>query len=1573
MAEAGNFTWKFCRSSSIWNFSEIIDGSFPEFSECFQQTLLVWIPCGVLLLSFPFYLYYLYKQSNGKINIASPCCCFHVAKLLVNVLLICLVLVELVYQTQVQEDFPIAIAIACSLKIVAFMLSGLLTHILRIKGIHTSGLLFLFWLLMVVAGIIPTYTKILSEDYKTDLFLFVTFFCYFPLLILQLLLHCFAEHKLYILDNEEKEQCPEGSVSILNQLYFWWMNGLVVKAFKRPLEIDDLWTLNPWDKSQVLAPKLETAWEKEVTKSLNNDGSMSLSGSSNSTASQFNNRSFVSTFTEKTPLLLESETDKNSLGIKNGYGKPDIPKHKPSLFQALFKTFGPTYGCAVIFKSVSDVLQFINPVLLQYIINYADNRDSLPQWRGYAPAILMLSVALVQSVFYHQNLKIGMTVGMRIRSALISAIYKKAMTMSSETQKGTTLGETVNLMSVDCQRIQDTFNYLWSLFTVPLQVTIGIYLLWTYVELGPSCLAGLAVLMLMVPLNSFVAVKQRKFQGLVLRYKGQCIKLFSEILNGMKVLKMYAWEPSFTEKVLAIRQQELTRLKHIAYLQGFTTFCFLLAPFVVMLATFATYVVTSETHTLRADQAFVALALFNILRVPVNLLSQLISYGVQAMVSIKRIRNYLSGTDLDPNNVHFTDINDYAVEVNHGTFIWDREMPQPTLKDIHFHIPDGQLVAVVGQVGSGKSSLISSLLGDLNKLQGNVTVKGKVAYVPQAAWIQNNTLMNNILFGKQLLAKKYKKVIEACGLGPDLEMLPGGDQIEIGEKGINISGGQKQRISLARAVYSNSNVYLMDDPLSAVDAHVGKHIFTKVIGPKGLLKNKTRVLVTHGIQWLPMMDNILVMVNGKISEFGSYEDLISHDGPFAQFLKEYFLEDEEEDEQIDPEVRAMKDKIFQQVETVTSDGLTSDDQRSLPLSLRRASVSRRGSRLLKRKEEVRKPVITNTKQQLIQQETAKVGGVKMEVFTSYFGAAGWWAVALIMVLFSGFHATSIFSNFWLTFWTEDSFLLNRSLEGTPEFIDRSYDYLLIYGLLGVLQAVFVLIYGLMLAVRMVVAAGKLHQKMLLTIMRCPMTFFDTTPIGRIINRFSSDVDIMDNNLPITCRISNTFFLISLNTFFLSLSTVIVVSVNTPQFLIIIVPVAVLYFIILKFYIPTSRQLKRLESMTRSPVYNHFSESVSGASVIRAYRAQDRFIKESMDRVDQNLVFYYAYFVSARWLGVRLELLGNLLILAAALFGVFSPGQSGAVVGLSISYALQATSVLNVLVVNISDLQSNTVSVERIKEYSEVQSEAEWYCKNPPPPGWPRQGEIIFQDYKMRYRHDLDLVLKGISVNIRHGEKIGIVGRTGAGKSSLTLSLFRLIEGTGGSIIIDGVRIADIGLHNLRDKLTILPQDPVLFSGPLRMNLDPFDQYNDDQLWTALQQAHLSEFIKTLPGMLSYQCGEGGQNFSVGQRQLVCLARTLLKKTNVLILDEATAAVDMQTDALIQETIHNEFYDCTVLSIAHRLNTVLDYDKVMVLSNGQIAEFDSPAKLLSNQDSVFYGMAADAKLVNNFQNGGSKGS
>ncbi|WAR06338.1 MRP1-like protein [Mya arenaria] len=401
----------------------------------------------------------------------------------------------------------------------------------------------------------------------------------------------------------------------------------------------------------------------------------------------------------------------------------------------------------------------------------------------------------------------------------------------------------------------------------------------------------------------------------------------------------------------------------------------------------------------------------------------------------------------------------------------------------------------------------------------------------------------------------------------------------------------------------------------------------------------------------------------------------------------------------------------------------------------------------------------------------------------------------------------------------------------------------------------------------------------------------------------------------------------------------------------------------RFYIPTSRQLKRIESTTRSPIYSHFGESIAGASSIRGYRVEQRFMYESKEKVDKNMVFYFAGIASNRWLGFRLEVLGNLIVLAAAIFAVVKDGNTGGLVGLSISYALQVTGALNFLVRNTSDVETNVVSVERVREYTEEPTEAEWVLHfKRPSSDWPDQGNVRFNNYSTRYRDGLDLVLRGISCDIRGGERVGIVGRTGAGKSSLTVALFRLIEAAGGNIVIDGQRISDLGLHDLRSKLTILPQDPVLFSGTLRMNLDPFDQYTDNQVWVALEHSHLKAFVTGLPDGLEHECGEGGQNLSVGQRQLVCLARTLLRKTKVLILDEATAAVDMETDDLIQNTIREEFRGCTILTIAHRLNTIMDYDKILVLDQGLIKEFDSPENLLADTTTVFYGMARAANLV-----------
>ncbi|CAG2240979.1 ABCC1 [Mytilus edulis] len=900
----------------------------------------------------------------------------------------------------------------------------------------------------------------------------------------------------------------------------------------------------------------------------------------------------------------------------------------------------------------------------------------------------------------------------------------------------------------------------------------------------------------------------------------------------------------------------------------------------------------------------------------------------QASVSIKRLNKFLSHDELDADNVFHDYSKNDAILVENGTFMWDPDIGE-CLKNIDLSVPEKSLVAIVGQVGSGKSSLMSAILGDMTKVKGTVNVKGSVGYVPQQAWIQNCTLQDNILFGNDMEQDKYHQVIDACALQPDLDILPAGDSTEIGEKGINLSGGQKQRVSLARAVYHDTDIYLLDDPLSAVDSNVGKHIFDQVIGKDSLLKDKTRVLVTHGVRWLPFVDKIIVMMDGAVSECGSYDELLSHDGAFAQFLKMYLIQTEDEEEE-DPDEKEIKAKILQRLTSITSEDDESDkavlsetDDKKILKRLISKDVEHPKSPELQRlkskedelKQDEKKSTVDN---KLITDEKMEEGNVRLGVFGTYARALGVPYTCIILILFALNQATSVFGNIWLSQWTSDTTLTNRSLEpNSTVYRERNDYYLGVYGGTGIAIGIFLLSYVTLFMLRSVAASRKLHHEMLHSIIRAPMFFFDTTPIGRIVNRFSADIETIDNELPWTVQM---FW----DTAFMVVATFVVISYGTPLFMTVIIPFAFFYFV--------AQTVKRLQSKTRSPVYNHFGETVSGASVIRAYGAQERFIETSDQRIDMNQRFSYASITANRWLGVRLEFLGNLTVFSAAMFAVISvvrgDGIDGAIVGLSISYALQANLVTNYR----------------------------------PSPDWPQNGVVEFKRYSTRYRDGLDLVLKGIDTQINAGEKVGIVGRTGAGKSSLTLALFRLIEPASGRIIVDEENLYIMGLHDCRSKLTILPQDPVLFSGSLRMNLDPMDEYKETDLWKALEHAHLKEFVQNLPQKLEYDCGKGGLNLSVGQRQLICLARSLLRKTKILVLDEATAAVDMETDDLIQQTIKQEFADCTVITIAHRLNTVMDYDRIMVLDKGEIMEFDSPNELLKNTDGLFYQLAKDAGIV-----------
>ncbi|XP_055837482.1 multidrug resistance-associated protein 1-like [Episyrphus balteatus] len=1538
---------KFC-GSEFWNLNITWNTEDPDFTPCFEQTILVWIPCVFLWIFMFLELYYLRASLDKNI----PWNFKNISKLLLHIALLALCIADIVLALMKQnsdEDiiYPLDIW-GPVIKFVTFTIASILVLLNRKFGVQTSGTLFLFWFFLVVFALPelrtklrqhselndgaleyrPTQEEISWIDYK-----FISFLVYFGLSCLILLLNCFADNMpTKTKYNRTNKETPELSASFLSRITYSWFDKLAWKGYRNPLEEKDLWELRPQDSSKEIMPPFAQYWNQNVLKNYHVENRESKGQST------IDN------------VVFENPNGSNTKGFA-------------SVMLPVYKSFAGVFLFGSLFKLIADLLSFASPQVLGYVIDFVeakadDNLKSSPEWQGIFYSILLFLCAAVQTFVNAQYFQKMYVVGMRTRTALVNVIYRKALVISNASKKNSTVGEIVNLMSVDAQRFMELMTYISLLWSAPLQITLALYFLWEL--LGISVLSGLAVMIIMIPINGVIANRIKILQVKQMQYKDDRVKLMNEVLSGMKVLKLYAWEPSFEDQVGDLRNKEIATLRSSAYLNAGTSFLWSCAPFLVSLVTFATYVLIDEKNVLDPSKAFVSLSLFNLLRFPLAMLPMLITNLVQTQVSVKRINKFLNSEELDPDCVGHDRGAPCPMLIENGTFSWGDE--NPVLRDINMEVKKGSLVAVVGTVGTGKSSLISALLGEMDKLKGRVNTIGTIAYVPQQAWMQNATLRDNILFGKPYDRKRYESVIQACALKSDIEMLSAGDQTEIGEKGINLSGGQKQRISLARAVYNNADLYLLDDPLSAVDSHVGKHIFEQVIGPNGLLAKKTRVLVTHGITYLPQVDNIYVLKGGEISEDGTYAELMKQKGAFSEFLIQHLTENSAEHEELE-DIKEHLEKGIQPVdlhgkleralsrarsESIVSESSSIRSLRSTKGSLRRRNYKRQES-VASITSKISEIVAGKDDGKLIDVEKSETGNVNLEVYKYYIKTIGVAMTVTTVVLNCVFQGLAVGSNLWLTEWSNDK-------EVAAGDNGKRNMYLGVYGAFGFVQVVVDFFATLTLALGCVHCSKRLHEVLTRNTMRFPMDYFDTTPLGRILNRFSKDIDTVDNVLPLNLRVM-------LIQFFVVISTVVVICISTPIFLAAIVPMALIYWFAQRFYVASSRQLMRLESVTRSPIYSHFSETVTGVSTIRAYEVQKTFIQTSDDRVDLNQLCKYPSVIANRWLAIRLEMVGNLIILFASLFAVLGNQTNAALVGLSVTYSLQITQALNMLVRLTSDIETNVVAVERIQEYGGVKQEAPWVLENvKTPEGWPQTGRVVFEDYMIRYRPGLDLVLKGVSFDIAGGEKVGIVGRTGAGKSSLTLGLFRIIEAAGGHITIDGIEISTLGLHMLRSRLTIIPQDPVLFSGTLRMNLDPYQISSDNDIWTALELAHLKSFVKETAGGLNYEINEGGENLSVGQRQLVCLARALLRKTKVLILDEATAAVDLETDDLIQKTIRSEFKDCTVLTIAHRLNTILDSDKVIVLDKGQIIEFDSPTNLLENKNSSFYSMAKDANLV-----------
>ncbi|XP_032595395.1 multidrug resistance-associated protein 1 isoform X11 [Drosophila grimshawi] len=1539
---------QFC-GSTFWDANETWWTTDPDFTPCFEQTVLVWTPCAFFWLFVLFDFWYL-KASLDK-NI--PWGKLNTAKLFVNLGLLVITALDLIMALVKKGDEmgsgPLyALDIwGPIIKFATFLMLLIFIPLNRKYGVQTSGCQFIFWFLLVIFSIprcrtearlnnqrneITNSQQVSPNDFSWEEYQFVSFYIFFAFSCVMLVLNCFSDK----LPRQTKyhrgpNEIPELSASFLSRITYRWFDGMALKGYRNPLEEKDLWDLRPQDSCKEVMPTFAHYWNQNVRKN-----HKQTSNAKHEPKAKFSNGRV-------------SFENPESSGKKKGLA---------SIMPPIYKSFGGIFLFGSFFKLITDVLTFAQPQVLGLIISYVEDYEKNPQpeWKGILYSVALFVLASAQTFILAQYFHRMFIVGLRIRTALINCIYRKALRISNAARKQSTVGEIVNLMAVDAQRFMDLTTYLNMLWSAPLQIALALYFLWQ--QLGPSVLAGLAVMIIMIPLNGFIASRIKTYQIRQMKYKDDRVKLMNEVLSGIKVLKLYAWEPSFEKQVLDIRDKEIATLRSTAYLNASTSFLWSCAPFLVSLVTFATYLLSSEANQLSVEKVFVSLALFDIMKLPLTIIPMLTVDIAETQVSVGRINKFLNSEELDPNNVQHDASKPHPMTIENGFFSWGEE-DEITLKNINIEVRQNNLVAIVGTVGSGKSSVIQAFLGEMEKISGSVNTVGTMAYVPQQAWIQNATVRDNILFGKPYDRKRYNRVIDACALRTDIEILSAGDQTEIGEKGINLSGGQKQRISLARAVYSDADLYLLDDPLSAVDAHVGKHIFEEVIGPKGMLAKKTRVLVTHGITFLPQTNNIYVMKLGEITESGTYSELLKSKGAFSDFLMQHLQEGDVEEEEIDqikrqlsqtdPELVVPFEKAIALARTESLSDSISINSAS---SLMGGSLRRRGKRQnsydsggsaasLKKKQEI--------EGKLIETEKSQTGGVDFAVYKHYIKSVGIFLSVATLVLNFVFQGFQIGSNLWLTKWSND-----KEVENDTGLRNM---YLGVYGAFGVGQGIASFFSDLGIQLGGLHAAQVLHSLLLTRMLGAPMSLYDTTPVGRIMSRFSKDIETVDQKI---VEVMTDCLWCA----FEVLATIVVISISTPIFLAVIVPIAFIYYFAQRFYVATSRQLMRLESVSRSPIYSHFGETVTGVSTIRAYTVQDRFIDESDGKVDKNQVCKYPSLIANRWLAVRLEMVGNLIILFASLFAVLGGQTNPGLVGLSVSYALQVTQTLNWLVRMSSDIETNIVSVERIKEYGETKQEAPWELESDKqkPKNWPADGRVEFQNFQVRYREGLDLVLRGVSFNITGGEKVGIVGRTGAGKSSLTLALFRIIESAGGKILIDGVDIASMGLHMLRSRLTIIPQDPVLFSGSLRSNLDPFEIKTDEELWKALELSHLKAFAKSLAAGLNHEISEGGENLSVGQRQLVCLARALLRKTKVLILDEATAAVDLETDDLIQKTIRSEFKECTVMTIAHRLNTILDSDKVIVLDKGQITEFASPDELLGNPKSAFYSMAKDANLV-----------
>ncbi|XP_062026017.1 ABC transporter C family member 10-like [Rosa rugosa] len=1233
---------------------------------------------------------------------------------------------------------------------------------------------------------------------------------------------------------------PFAKAGLFSKMSFWWLNPLMKKGKEKILENEDIPQLREADRAQTLHSIYREQMQKRKERYLSGDPSI---------------LSIIFLCQRKAILI--------------------------SGFFALLKVLTMT----------------ISPLFLIAFIKVVDG-DAAFKYEVYALTAGLFVVKIVESLSERQWFFRTRLIGLQVRSLISAEVYQKQLRLSNAAKMTHSPGEIVNYVTVDAYRIGEFPFWFHQIWSTNLQLCLSLIII--YFAVGVATVAALSVLILTVVVSSPLAKLQHEYQTKFMIAQNKRLKAMTEALSNMKILKLYSWETNFKKVVEGLRAEELKWICKVLSQKGYCNALFWTSPILAAAVTFWTCYFLG--FTLSPTNVFTFLATLRILQEPIRLIPDVFGAFIEAKVSFSRIVKFLDAPELE--NRH-TRKESCGKEVEHSIFIraseisWDTNSAKATLRNINIVVNRGEKVAICGEVGSGKSTLLAAILGEVPRVTGIVQVYGTVAYVSQSAWIETGTIQDNIMFGTPMDHVRYQETLEKCSLVKDLEILPFRDLTQIGERGVNLSGGQKQRIQLARALYQNADVYLLDDPFSAVDAHTATSLFNDYV--MGALAEKTVLLVTHQVDFLPTFNSILLMSSGKISRAAPYEELLASCQEFQELVNAHnkTVASQRQVEYASTRKRKLSAEEIENVRT---------DVQPIEFS---------GDQLIKKEE----------------RETGDSGFKPCILYLKH--GKGFLHFSLSGVFLFLFIAGQLLQNFWLALNLQD-----YSVSRVKLFT--------VYSVIFCIMAFFVLLRSFRIVDLGCGASESIFSTLLNSLFRAPMLFYDSTPLGRILSRVSTDMNIIDLEVALKLAVAVGA---TLNTF----SIFLVMIILTWPLVFLIVPTVYVTFCFQSYYFASSKELMRMNGTTKSALASHLSESIAGAVTIRAFGEEDRFFSKNLEFIDANSSADFNSFSTNEWLIERLELLCAIVLSASALAitWIQSGASSSGFIGMTLSYGLSLNVFLVIFVQFQCMLANSIISVERVEQYMHIPSEAaEVIEDNRPAHNWPIVGKVEIHGLEVRYRPNSPLVLRGINCIIEGGYKIGIVGRTGSGKTTLISVLFRVVEPTGGKVIVDGYDICTIGLHDLRSRFGIIPQDPTLFGGSVRFNLDPLAEHTDHEIWEVLEKCQLREVIVEEEGGLDSLVVQDGTNWSMGQRQLFCLGRALLKKSRILVLDEATASMDNATDSILQKTIRTEFADRTVITVAHRIPTVMDCTKVLALSDGKVVEYDEPMKLMNNEGSLF---------------------